>query len=318
MMTPLALIAACFLDLIFGDPEGFPHPVVLMGRLIAGLEGFARSITHSSQGRRLAGIMITLFLVFLCYGLSLLLIHGAAGIHPVLGWGVAVFLAYTTLSARSLHQEADRVKRCLEQGRIEEARRFLSGIVGRETQDLTEQEIIRAAVETVSENTSDGVIAPLFYLLIGGPPAAMAYKAVSTLDSMLGYKREHFRDLGWFPARFDDFANFIPARITGLLMVLGSLFLNLSVPGALRIMRRDGRKHDSPNAGIPEAAAAGALGVQLGGTNVYMGAARPKLHLGDPKRPLHVKCIREAVSLMYASSLLMIAFSVFIRFLLSH
>jgi len=264
---------------------------------------------------RLAGLLITLVVVLLSYGLTLLLIRMAGGIHAALGWAVSAFLIYTTLAARSLHGEASKVKRNLEEGDIDAARRSLAGIVGRETQDLSDREIIRAAVETVSENTSDGVIAPLFYLVIGGPPAAMAYKAMNTLDSMLGYKNERFRDMGWFPARLDDLANFIPARITGFLMVTASLFLNLSARDAFRIMRRDGAKHTSPNAGIPEAAAAGALGVQLGGMNFYMGVASSKPLIGEAKRTLTIKSIENAVTLMYGVFFLMVVVSVVIGFL---
>ncbi len=311
-MSPLILITACILDLILGDPRWLPHPVVLMGRLISRLERLSRRVFYTSRGMRLAGLLITLALVLLSYGLTLLLIRIAGEVHATLGWVVSAFLAYTTLAARSLHAEASKVRRDLKKGDIDAARQSLAGIVGRETQNLSDQEVIRAAVETVSENTSDGVIAPLFYLIIGGPPAAMAYKAINTLDSMLGYKHERFRDLGWFPAGLDDLANFIPARITGLLMVISSLFLNLSARDAFRIMRRDGAKHTSPNAGIPEAAAAGALGVQLGGMNFYMGAPNEKPVIGEPKKTLTIKSIEKAVTLMYAVFFLMVVVSVVI------
>jgi adenosylcobinamide-phosphate synthase len=316
IMSPLILITACILDLVLGDPRWLPHPVVLMGRLILILERFFRRIVHTPNGMRLAGLLITLIVVLLSYGLTLLLIRTAGGIHAALGWAVSAFLIYTTLAARSLHGEASKVKRNLEEGDIDAARRSLAGIVGRETQDLSDREIIRAAVETVSENTSDGVIAPLFYLIIGGPPAAMAYKATNTLDSMLGYKNERFRDMGWFPARLDDLANFIPARITGFLMVTASLLLNLSARDAFRIMRRDGAKHTSPNAGIPEAAAAGALGVQLGGMNFYMGAPSEKPLIGEAKRTLTTKSIENAVTLMYAVFFLMVVVSIGIGILI--
>ncbi len=304
------------LDLILGDPRWLPHPVVLMGRLITRLERFSRRVVSTPNGMRLAGFLITLVLVLLSYGLTLLLIRSAGGIHAALGWAVSAFLIYTTLAARSLHGEASKVKINLQEGDIDAARQSLAGIVGRETQNLSDREVIRAAVETVSENTSDGVIAPLFYLIIGGPPAAMAYKAVNTLDSMLGYKNERLRDIGWFPARLDDLANFIPARITGFLMVTASLFLNLSARDAFRIMRRDGAKHTSPNAGIPEAAAAGALGVQLGGMNFYMGSPSEKPLIGEPKRTLTIKSIENAVTLMYAVFFLMVIVSIVIGVLI--
>lgn len=314
-MTPLALITACVLDLVVGDPRGWPHPVVLMGRFISVLHNQARAAARTPGARRAAGIGITVVVVLLSYGSTFLLIRGAEGLHASLGWAVAVYLAYTTLAARSLQREASRVAATLRQGRIEAARKHLAGIVGRDTDRLSEQEVIRAAVETVSENTSDGVIAPLFYLALGGPPLAMAYKAVNTLDSMLGYRQEPYRDLGWFPARLDDAANFLPARITGLLMVLCAPFLRLSPQGALRTMWRDGGKHTSPNAGIPEAAAAGALGVRLGGTNLYFGVPSRKPYIGEGRRALSIESIQGAVALMYGVFFLMVLVSVLWGFL---
>lgn len=305
MMTPLILIAACLLDLILGDPRTLPHPVVLMGKAISGLERLSRRVVRTPKGERVAGTLITVALVAASFGMTNLLIRVAADVSPVLGWAVTVFLVYTTLAARSLHREASRVTKKLKEGSLAEARRALSGIVGRDTQHLSEQEVVRASVETVSENTSDGVIAPLFYLMIGGPAAAMAYKAINTLDSMLGYKNDRYRDLGWFPARVDDLANFFPARITGLLIVVASLGLKLSARDAFRVMQRDGAKHTSPNAGIPEAAAAGALGVQLGGINDYFGVSSEKPFIGDPKKSLTAESIDGSVALMYATFFLM-------------
>ena len=223
------------------------------------------------------------------------------------GFAVAVFLAWTCLAARSLHGESRLVAEALARGDIGEARRYLSYIVGRDTADLDEPEIWRATVETVAENTSDGVIAPLFYLMLGGPVLALAYKAVNTLDSMVGYKNDRYLLFGWASARCDDLANWLPARLTGLLMVLAAPFTGLSLTGAWWIMVRDGRNHASPNSGIPEAAAAGALGVQLGGTNRYFGKPVAKPTIGDALKPLSREAYRGAVRLMYGAEGLLVA-----------
>ncbi len=305
-MSPAALITVSLFDLIFGDPRGFPHPVVLMGGLISFLKRLSLGIFQTPRGKRFAGVVITATVVVCSYMATFFLIRGATCIHPRVGWAVSVFLAYTTLAARSLHREAGKIMRDLEGGDLSAARRDLGGIVGRQTGHLSEKEVVRATVETVTENTSDGVIAPLFYLALGGAPLAMAYKAVNTLDSMLGYRHEVFRDLGWFPARLDDVVNFIPARITGLLMAPASFFIGGNAREAFRTMLRDGRKHPSPNAGIPEAAAAGALGVQLGGVNVYMGVETVKPVIGEARKELTPGSIRDAIALMYGTFCLMV------------
>lgn len=314
-MSPVGLLAACLLDLLLGDPKGFPHPVVLMGRLISILERTARKITAPGTGRRIAGGGIVLVLVSLSCGVTYFLIGIASAIDPAFGRIVSVFLAYTTLAARTLHREAAKIVGDLQGNNLEKARRDLAGIVGRDTSELSREEVIRATVETVAENSSDGVIAPLFYLVLGGAPLALAYKAVNTLDSMLGYRNEKYGDLGYFPARIDDLANFIPARITGLLLVVVSFFLKGSPRDAYRIMRRDGRKHVSPNAGIPEAAAAGALGVRLGGTNIYGGIVSRKPPIGEPLCSLTVDSIRGVVQLMYGVFFLMALVGVLARML---
>jgi adenosylcobinamide-phosphate synthase len=226
-------------------------------------------------------------------------------LHPWLGWLAAVFLAWSTLAPRSLHAESAIVAEALQRGDLPEARRLLARIVGRDTAHLEEREIWRALVETVAENSSDGVVAPLFYLMLGGPVLALAYKAVNTLDSTVGYKTERYLCFGWASARFDDLVNWLPARLTGLLMVLASPLLGLSASGAWRVMRRDGRNHSSPNSGIPEASAAGALGVQLGGDNRYFGQVVAKPTIGDPLSPLSYRSYQGVVWLMYGALAIM-------------
>lgn len=301
--------AAVLLDLLLGDPRWLPHPVVATGKLISFLEKLLR---RAIPNERLGGVLLLLLTVGVTYGLAWGIVRGAKAIHPAAGVAVSALLGWSCLAARSLHGESKLVADALQRGDLPEARWFLSRIVGRDTADLPEQEIWRGAVETVAENTSDGVIAPLLFLMVGGAPLALAYKAVNTLDSMVGYKNERYLRLGWASARFDDLVNLIPARLTGLLMALAAPLVGLSGRNAWRIMLRDGRNHSSPNSGIPEAAAAGALGVRLGGTNVYFGRPVAKPTIGDPLNPLDGAAWRGTVRLMYgAEGLLLLAWGVF-------
>jgi adenosylcobinamide-phosphate synthase len=298
----LWLVPAAFaLDLLLGDPRALPHPVVWIGRLIGRLELFLTAITTQ---RRLAGIILTVGTVgvtgFLAWGALAL----AGAFHPVLQGLLAVWLAFTTLALRGLHRESLNVVRWLEAGDLAEARRALATIVGRQTAEMEEPAILRACIETVAENTSDAVIAPLFYLFLGGPIAALMYKAASTLDSMVGYRNERYREFGWASARLDDLLNLIPARLTALLMLVAAALLGLRPAGAWRSVRRDAGKPESPNAGWPEAAAAGALGIQLGGAAVYFGERVEKPTLGDPARPVSIAAYQEMIRLMYLTSFL--------------
>jgi adenosylcobinamide-phosphate synthase len=300
-MNPWLILAAFSLDLVLGDPPYLPHPVVWIGRLIDRLELFLAALFLR---QRLAGILLTLFAVGLSGGLTWIALTLAGRINPWVETLASVWFAYTTLALHDLHKESREVIQLLADGDLTEARRSLSLIVGRQTADLDEGEIIKACIETVAENTSDGVVAPLFYLFLGGPVAAVMFKAASTLDSMVGYRNERYRELGWSSARLDDVLNLIPARLTGLLMVLASVPLGLNSWGALKTLLRDARKPKSPNAGFPEAAAAGALGVQLGGAAVYFGERVEKPTLGDVDRPATVASYRAMVRLMYLTSFL--------------
>lgn len=296
------LVPAAFaLDLLLGDPRSLPHPVVWIGNLIRRLEiVFAAVILRP----RLAGLCLT-FCTMAMTGLVALGVLTIAGVlHPLLRAAVALWFAYTTLALRGLHRESAEVVRRLEEGQLEEARRALSLIVSRQTAHLDQEGILKACIETVSENTSDAVVAPLFYLFLGGPVAALMYKAASTLDSMVGYKTDRYREMGWSSARLDDLLNLIPARLTALLMIVAATPLGLSSWGGLRVLLRDADKTSSPNAGWPEAAAAGALGIRLGGPAVYFGDLVEKPTLGDADRPITVATYRAMIRLMYAAALL--------------
>jgi adenosylcobinamide-phosphate synthase len=299
---PAVIVLALVLDLALGDPRWLPHPVVMIGRLISALESALRtSIRHE----RSAGVLLLVLTVGISAGVAWLLLQAALLLHPLAGFAVAVFLSATCLAARSLHHESALVARALRSGDIAEARVKLSRIVGRDTDNLDEGEIWRALVETVAENSADGIIAPLFWLTLGGPVAGMAFKAVSTLDSMVGYKNERYLQLGWASARMDDLVNFIPARLTALLMIVGSPLIGLSARNALAVTLRDRLNHPSPNSAHPESAAAGALGIRLGGTSTYAGMVSVKQYIGDPLHPIDGRAYRSMIKLMYSATLLM-------------
>jgi len=301
---PAVLILALALDMALGDPPLLPHPVVGIGRLITYLEARLRNLSGHERG---AGVLLLLCTVGISAAGVWLALFGLSGIHPLAGLFGATYISYTCLAARSLHSESALVAGALAAGDREAARQYLSRIVGRDTHDLDDTGIWRALVETVAENTADGIVSPLFWLTLGGPVAGMAFKAVSTLDSMVGYKNDRYLLIGWASARMDDLLNFIPARLTALLMVIAAPLAGLSWRNAARITLRDRRKHPSPNSGHPEAAAAGALGVRLGGPANYGGLPSWKEHIGDPQVPLDGRTYRSMIILMYTTTLLMAA-----------
>jgi adenosylcobinamide-phosphate synthase len=301
---PAVLVSALLLDLALGDPRWLPHPVVLIGRLINALDTFLNKITSH---KRAAGILLLLVTTGSAGTAAWLLIRVSQHLHPLAGFLAAVGISYTCLATRSLHRESALVAAALAAGNIAGARRSLSYIVGRDTAALEESEIWRALIETVAENTSDGIIAPLFWLTVTGPVGGMVYKAVSTLDSMVGYRSERYLQFGWASARMDDLLNFIPARLTALLMILAAPLAGLSPKGALSVVLSDRLKHPSPNSGHPEAAAAGALGVRLGGSASYKGIPSWKEYIGIPLAPLDERAYTGMLKLMYLTTLLMAA-----------
>ena len=306
------LLPTVALDLLLGDPHWMPHPVRWMGRTISSLETLLRRLFPKTPGgERGAGIVLALALPTLFGGGSALILWGLGQVSPWLSWVVQLWFSYQLLAARSLQKESMAVYSPLKAHDLEGARRAVSRIVGRDTQALDETGVAKAAVETVAENTCDGVIAPLIFLFLGGLPAGMAYKAVSTLDSMVGYKNDKYRFFGWASARLDDILNFIPARLSGLLLCLGAALLpGCSGRRAWTIFWRDRRKHASPNSAHTEAACAGALGVRLAGDASYFGKVVHKPTLGDPVRPVESEDIPRACRLMYAGAgLLLLLFA---------
>lgn len=303
MKTTLLLIAgAVVLDLLIGDPRWLPHPICGIGKLISRGEKLLRRLFPRRP--RLAGALLAAGVPLLTFSATALILWGVGLIHPLLGLTAELVLGSLTLAAKSLKTESMKVYDRLKADDLAGARHAVSMIVGRDTQALDAAGVTKAAVETVAENTSDGVIAPMLYLAIGGAPLAMCYKAINTLDSMVGYKNEKYIDFGRASARLDDVVNFIPARLSGLLMVLSAFVTGMDGKNAWRIFRRDRFNHASPNSAQTESACAGALQVQLAGDAYYFGKLYRKPTIGDPIRPVESEDIVRANRLMLACDLL--------------
>ncbi len=298
------MIVALALDAVIGDPRWFPHPVKFLGWMALWLEKKSRKRIKNEVA---AGAITVLGVVFVTTGAVFLTVIAARALGPVVGDVISIFLLYTTIAMKDLIRHSRDVYLALKQGRLGEARGKASLMVGRRTEQLDEPEVVRATVESVAENMVDGVAAPLFYGFIAGPVGAMVYKAINTLDSLFGYKEEPYTRFGKFAARLDDVANFLPARISASLVPLGAVMLGYDWSRAIRILIRDRRRHDSPNSGWPEAAFAGALGVRLGGRNLYGSVVTVKPHLGDPMVPLKPSHILQANRLMVCSILVFVA-----------
>jgi adenosylcobinamide-phosphate synthase len=296
------LLGAFLLDLAIGDPRWFPHPVVLMGKFISSGERFLWSGKASRDF--VSGMVLSLILIALVVGTTWALVYALTLLPPLIAFVLTAGLASTTLATRGLLDAVTKIETPLRSGNLVKARENLAQIVGRDTAALNQDKVLRASLESLAENTSDGIVAPLFYLFLGGIPLAMAYKTVNTLDSMIGYRTERYLYFGKFAARLDDAANFVPARLTSLLMVIATLLVRLNAGLAIRVLRRDHANHLSPNAGYPEAALAGALGIRLGGPSVYFGKEVWKPYLGDDLTPVNIEMLKEARSLCLVTAIL--------------
>jgi adenosylcobinamide-phosphate synthase len=315
-MIPLyqQILLAILLDLLLGDPRWLPHPVQGIGWLAQRSEAPLRRLIANPK---LAGIIAVLLVVGSTVLVGFGLLKAAALLHPLAGDVVAILLLYTCFATRSLHDHALAVYRPLVAGDLVEARQRVGWLVGRDTDQLDEGEITRAAVESVAENTVDGCTAPLLFACLAGPLGALAYKAISTLDSTFGYKNERYLQFGWGSARLDDLANLLPARLTALLVVPAALLLRLDAATAWRIFKRDRHNHPSPNGGQIESAVAGALRIRLGGVNSYFGQASSRPFMGDPLQPLTGRHILQAVRLMWLVFGLVALIGVVCRLLIS-
>ncbi|WNR43591.1 adenosylcobinamide-phosphate synthase CbiB [Paenibacillus roseipurpureus] len=318
LYSPLEIVsmtaAAIMLDWLIGDPKWPTHPVIWIGRWIRWMEhklhpgknGDVTSVAANPRWVKWKGVVLTISTVALSFGIVLLFVSTAHRIHPWLGYAVSTWLIATTVAIKGLKDAAYLVYRPLRTGNLADARKYTGYIVGRDTAHLPEAELTRAVVETVAENIVDAVVAPLIYALLGGSPLAMLYRASNTLDSMVGYRNDRYRHFGWASARWDDVMNWLPARLTGALLVLTALLTpGCSAGRAAAAIRRFAHLHPSPNSGIPESAVAGALGIELGGLNSYGGAASERARLGWPLRPRTQQDIVYAVRMLYGVSFIM-------------
>lgn len=296
-------VAAFILDCLIGDPRSKFHPVVLIGNLIAWLEKRFYRAEDSNMTKFSMGFLLMLLVLLISYDVAWGVVTAAAG-ESWLSYGVQALLLSFTISPRSLAAAGKEIQQYLWADDLAEARKKVGWIVGRDTQSLDASEVTRATVETIAENIVDGIIAPFFFFFLGGVPLAVAYRAANTMDSMIGYKNDKYLYFGRAAARLDDVLNYIPARITGILLVLAAGILRLDMKNAWRIMRRDAAQHPSPNGGFPEAATAGALDIRLGGMNSYFGKPHFRAYMGDPLETLAAPHITGAIRLMYTATVL--------------
>lgn len=312
----IAIVAGFVLDLIFGDPRWLYHPVRLIGHLISGTERIIRNCLPANKtGERIGGGILVLVVVTVSTGVPAVILSVAYKYFWQLGLALESFWCYQIFATKSLKVESDRVYIALKDKGLEAGRKAVSMIVGRDTQNLTEEGVTKAAVETVAENTSDGVIAPLFYMLIGGAVLGFTYKAINTMDSMVGYKNDKYQWFGTAAAKLDDVVNFIPARVSAVLMILAAYLTGMDGKNAACIFRRDRFNHKSPNSAQTEAVMAGALDVQLAGDAWYFGKLHKKPTIGDPVREMELLDIRRSHKLLYGTVMLGLILGIILRIL---
>ena len=314
----IVALFAFLVDIVVGDPRSRMHPVVLVGNLISSLEKLLYHEADTDNKKMVKGALLAAFVLVFAYHMAYLLVQlsSQAG-NPLLDTMVQALILSFTISPRSLSEAGRELFQLLEDGNLEKARFKVGWIVGRDTGKLSPAEVTRATVETIAENTVDGVIAPLFFFAVGGVPLAVLYRAANTMDSMLGYKNDRYLFFGRVPARLDDILNYIPARICGVLFVLSAMLLGFDYRAAWRIMLRDARKHPSPNGGWAEASVAGALGIRLGGYNSYFGKQHFRAYMGDPLKELQQGNIMECIRLMYSASILFLLGAYILELLLA-
>lgn len=316
MKLVVTVIFAVVLDLMFGDPPGLMHPVVLMGKCISRMDRSLRThFPEDPDGEFRAGRLMALTMVLGTFVLTGGILWIVGIISPVIAFLLNTFWCYQAIAIRDMLRESENVRNMLQHGGLESGRRAVARIVGRDTERLDEAGVIRAAVETVAENFSDGVVAPLFYMVIGGAPLALTYKAINTMDSMVGYKNERYLHFGHFAAKLDDVANFLPSRMAAFFLMTGAFIRQgkTSAAEAMRIWRRDRFNHSSPNSAQTEAVMAGALGVQLAGPAWYFGEKYDKPTIGDDLRPIRISDIDEANRMFFYASLVAAAVLCLIR-----
>lgn len=302
-----AVLVGFLIDCLLGDPAALPHPIVLIGKGIAALEKALRKrFPATPEGERAAGRLLVVCMLLLSALIPAALLWLCSLVSRWLFFAVCCVMSWQIFAAKCLKQEAEKVRAKLDAGDLHAARYQVSMLVGRDTAELTETQVAKAAIETVAENTSDGVIAPMFYLMIGGPVLGFVYKAINTMDSMLGYKNDKYINFGRCAAKVDDAANFLPARISALGMIAAATLTGFDGKNAARIWRRDRRKHASPNSAQTESVCAGALHIQLAGNAFYFGKLYEKPFIGDPDRPVEAADISRSCRLMYGTSVVLL------------
>ncbi|MDD2233493.1 MAG: adenosylcobinamide-phosphate synthase CbiB [Desulfitobacteriaceae bacterium] len=289
-MHPSILLFAFLIDQIIGDPPNIPHPVVIMGKIIDYLEN--KLNYGSAQNRRFHGIILTVILVGGSFFLTWGLLGIAEAFHPYLRYALEIYLVSTTIASKSLIEAGKGVLSELQNSDLEQARIRLSWLVSRDTSKSSETDIVRGTIETLAENFVDGILSPLFFAALGGAPLAMAFKAVSTLDSMVGYRNERYENFGWSAAKSDDWANYLPARLCVPILLAAGTVYKLPVKYAWHIWRRDAGKHPSPNGGNPESIVAGLLGIRLGGVNLYHGKEHYRAEMGEAQ---HISTFQDII-----------------------
>lgn len=305
MMTLGAIVAGFILDLIFGDPHWLPHPICLIGNMISFLDRHLRKLFgFSNNGLLFGGALMVVIVLMLSFFIPLSVLNIAYDFNPWVGFAIETIMCYQIFATKCLRDESMKVYYALQKNDIVDARLKLSWIVGRDTKELNAEEVTKGAVETVAENTADGIIAPMLYMFLGGAPLAFLYKGINTMDSMVGYKNDKYMYFGRCAAKLDDLANLIPARITGIVMILASYFLNLNFKGAWKVFLRDRYNHLSPNSAMTESVTAGALNIQLGGDHYYFGKLVHKDTIGDNIRPVVAEDIVSTNNLLYMTAVL--------------
>lgn len=304
----MGVVLAFLLDCILGDPYSFPHPVRYIGKYIRAFEKWVRKKEPNKKYLRyFYGPILTISTVLIFFIITFLILNTLRHYSYVAFFIINTVVLWTAIAPKCLSQEGYKVYIPLRNGDVEEARKRISYLVSRDTKELSEEQICKATIETILENISDGIVAPLFYAFIGGAPLAMAYKAVNTLDSMVGYKNEKYEDFGFFSAKLDDVLNFIPARITGILIIIAAIFLRYDYKSSLKIFIRDRKNHSSPNSAHPESAGAGALNIRLGGPTSYFGMVQNKPYIGDNIETLRHEHILKSIKLLYGATIIFIA-----------
>ena len=291
-----------WLDIFIGDPNNWYHPVQALGKIINMLEQKLLKAGFRKSRKKINGFILLMLLVLIAFMLPLLIIKLAFQIHPILAVLIEAWMLFQAFATRQLDRETKRVYKALKENNLQEARKYMSYLVSRDTGQMSEEDILKATIETISENIGDGIVAPLFYACIGGAPLVWAYKAVNTLDSMVGYKNKKYEDFGYASAKCDDILNYIPARLTSIFILFSGLLLKMNFMQGLKILLRDRKNHASPNSAYPEAAAAGLLGIQLGGKASYFGVVSMKATMGDPDKKIDLKDLKKTSQILYLTS----------------